>query len=1231
VLHGDPNALQNAIDAASTGNTICFTPSPTFATDGFDYKVRGFVDSKDLIFSGDLTAGRRIVIRRIDNPTASDGGILHVFNGAATIENLEFFGGTAERGGAVKFTAPDDVSITNCLFQDGVADITGGAISFEATGFIPKTLSISQCEFIENFAHFGGAIHVSGNEVTTLEINGSITNPTIFVENSATIPFQGAADDFARGGAIRTLDANLHINGESDGNGNFGVQMLSSSVSDNLGSFGVGGAISFCAEDDASFTMDGVIIDDASADFRGGGIHIQGGQFVFKNRTFNMTNSEIRGGTAIDGGGIFIDDHQLVYTIADSVTIDGNSASGQGGGIAVHDTDTGTIEADITSNSANEGGGLFFTDDADFLTIRGTIFNNTAVDGGGIHCTGFATLDSLLLAGNSATNSGGGAFLSAGSFNSSQNVTVSNNSSVVEGGGIYADNGSTVELFGKSRVSSNMSGDGGGIAVFDGQFFFGGSPSGSSISNNTATGDGGGILAIRSTISLEGLGTSITSNNAANGGGLFADDSFVSQTSSTGWFANSASNQGGGVFAENSNTTFFGATQFIFNSANEGGAIFVEGDNAVTSSMVNASPSMSIVANFAPSGAGILDSRGLNLESFVFSVSNNNSDDIIRDYNLDRAIAIVDDRGFQATNGTMVDLGKWITGSSETPHRFRIFNDSTVDELTVFDVRITGSSDFQIDTSQTNVGTDNLDVGMSTEFSISFSPSSAGAKSATVTVFNDDPNHAVFEIPITAEGVPALEMAQDAYLKSEASDSRDVFGKVVAVSGKTMVVGVYQEDSSVPGINGTATDNGLSNTGACFVFEFDPATEEWVQQAYLKAATLGRYDKFGTSVAISGDTIVVGAPLEDGNATGVNGDEANNSASSAGAAYVFVREPFSQTWSQEAYLKASNTGGGDQFGGSVSVSGNTIVVGAVGEDSNATGVNGSQPNNSSSASGAAYVFERDPTNQTWSQQAYLKASNTAASDLFGKAVAVSGDVVVVGATGEDSNATGINGDGSNNSYSRSGAAYVFSRTGTVWSQDSYLKASNTGISDEFGISVAASGDTVVVGAMSEDSSATGINGSGTSNNMGNSGAAYVFLRTGSAWSQQAYVKSSNPGAFDRFGYSVSISDDAMLIGAKYEASNATGIDGNQADNSLVNTGAAYLFVRTGAAWSQHAYIKPSNSNASDFFGSAVGISGDVAVVGATGEDSGADGVNGNQADNSRTYAGAAYVFDLFGQ
>jgi hypothetical protein len=339
---------------------------------------------------------------------------------------------------------------------------------------------------------------------------------------------------------------------------------------------------------------------------------------------------------------------------------------------------------------------------------------------------------------------------------------------------------------------------------------------------------------------------------------------------------------------------------------------------------------------------------------------------------------------------------------------------------------------------------------------------------------------------------------------------------------------------------------------------------------------------------------------------------------------VFVRN--GTTWSQQAYLKASNTGATDGFGQWVSASGDTVVVGAYLEDSNAAGVDGNQSDNSAAQSGAAYVFVRNGT--TWSQQAYLKASNTGASDEFGWSVSVSGDTVVVGAWGEDSNATGVGGNQSDNSAAQSGAAYVFVRNGTTWSQQAYFKASNTDPDDRFGFSTSASDDTVVVGARNEASNATKVNGNQADNNANDAGAAYVFARNGTTWKQQAYLKPSNTGAADRFGWSVSVSGDTLVAGGFGESSNATGVNGNQSDNSAFDSGAAYVFVRNDKTWTQQAYLKASNVDGLDQFGHSVSASGDTVVVGAWGEDSNATGVDGNQSDNSAALSGAAYVFTV---
>ncbi|HVU26032.1 MAG TPA: cadherin-like beta sandwich domain-containing protein [Opitutus sp.] len=464
-------------------------------------------------------------------------------------------------------------------------------------------------------------------------------------------------------------------------------------------------------------------------------------------------------------------------------------------------------------------------------------------------------------------------------------------------------------------------------------------------------------------------------------------------------------------------------------------------------------------------------------------------------------------------------------------------------------------------------------------------------------------------------------IAQQAYLKASNTGGSDFFGQSVAIAGDTVVVGAPGEASGATGVDGNQSDNSANASGAAYVFVRNGTT--WSQQAYLKASNTGANDNFGLSVAIADDTLVVGAAFESSGAVGVNGDQSDNSASWAGAAYVFVRS--GTTWSQQAYLKASNTDRGDNFGLSVAIADDTVVVGAAFESSSAVGVNGDQSDNSARWAGAAYVFVRSGT--TWSQQAYLKASNTE-SDLFGSSVAIADDTVIVGAVWESSSSVGVNGNQSDNSAGQSGAAYVFVRSGTTWSQQAYLKASNTHSLDQFGTSVAIAGDTAVVGALDEASSATGVDGDQTDHSAASSGAAYVFVRSGTTWSQQAYLKASNADAYDKFGSSVAIADDTVVVGAPFEGGAATGVNGNGSDNSAGASGAAYVFVRSGTTWSQQAYLKASNTGRNDFFGSSVAVAGNTALVGAFGEASSATGVDGNQSDNSASASGAAYVFTL---
>jgi hypothetical protein len=454
----------------------------------------------------------------------------------------------------------------------------------------------------------------------------------------------------------------------------------------------------------------------------------------------------------------------------------------------------------------------------------------------------------------------------------------------------------------------------------------------------------------------------------------------------------------------------------------------------------------------------------------------------------------------------------------------------------------------------------------------------------------------------------------------------------MSADGNTIAVSTPHEDGGATGVNGNQRDESAWDSGAVYVFV--RSGRSWTQQAYIKASNTQSSDKFGFALALSGDgnTLAVGATLEDSAARRINGDQADNAASSAGAVYVFSRTR--TTWAQQAYIKASNADAGDQFGWSVALShdGSTLAVGAQSEGSAATGINGNQADNSAPDAGAAYVFVR--RGSAWSQQAYIKASNAQGGDRFGFCLALSGDGHTLGVCGydEDGGAKGVDGV-MDEGAPGSGAAYVFVRRGTAWTQDAYLKASNTIRAAAFGsaIAVSADGGTLAVGAADEDGLSRGVDGdqSTTANDDGSAGAVYVYGRTTAGWRQQAYVKSFNIGPTDLFGIRLALSRDGSVLaaGAPGQTGGGRGVTANPEDFSAPESGAAYVFVRSGGRWTQHAYLKAPNADAFDQFGSGVALSADGATLAAAanGDDSGS-GIDGDQSDNAVRDAGAVYVY-----
>jgi hypothetical protein len=606
------------------------------------------------------------------------------------------------------------------------------------------------------------------------------------------------------------------------------------------------------------------------------------------------------------------------------------------------------------------------------------------------------------------------------------------------------------------------------------------------------------------------------------------------------------------------------------------------------------------------------------------------------------------------------------------------------------------------------------------------------------------------------------------YLKSSNSDTFDNFGWSLALSadGQTLAVGATGEDSTAKGVNGDQSNNDSTNAGAVYVFVKQDGA--WVQQAYLKASNteqpnlnLNRFltnDRFGYKVALSddGNTLAVSALLEDSPSYGVNCNQDNYEQTdgtnfkaqdyNVGAVYVFTRT--AAEWSQEAYIKPLYginhrlVQGVDSlgFGESLALSGDgkTLAIGASSDvlsfssvmnfhdsslssnpadiacqeyypssmpslSSSTSSSSSSSSSVSSSASsgyaggprsGAVYVFVK--TDELgWKEESLIKASNAEVGDAFGGSIAISqdGNTLAVGAIGEDSGAVGVNGEQLNGCYydaatnespavniiiapasecgqidnSRqfrglldNGAAYIFSRENKLWTQQAYLKPGTAYWATRFGYAVdlSADGNLVAIGAPGDASGFTGVNGDATqSPTHMNTGAAYIFKRSGTAWTQEAIVKPSTlppPGAVSRvietnrgqgrltvtngsdFGTSLSLSRDGstLAVGAPRESSNAKGINGDQGDTSLVGAGAVFVFKLDNNVWSQKSYVKPGNPDQNDRFGASIGLSGDgnTMAVGAHRESgrgfasSSAANSELDQNDNSLEASGAVYLF-----
>jgi hypothetical protein len=427
--------------------------------------------------------------------------------------------------------------------------------------------------------------------------------------------------------------------------------------------------------------------------------------------------------------------------------------------------------------------------------------------------------------------------------------------------------------------------------------------------------------------------------------------------------------------------------------------------------------------------------------------------------------------------------------------------------------------------------------------------SAAGSRSGTAYVFD-----------VTETGGPGdAPLAPDEVDQAVATDGADgdLLGAAIAISGSTMVVGAPDDDGGA---------------GSAYVFRRDPGGEEWSQVRKLVGAATA--DRFGSSVAIDGDTIAVGAPESD-EAAACSGAQCD-----AGSVYVFDRDfepeaplaPVSDNWGLVTRLEAADADAGDRFGAAVAIDRGRIVAGAPADDDAASCLD------ASCDSGSVYLFERNhdssapsaPSPEAWGQRRKLTLSAGVAQDRFGSSVAIDGDTLAVGAPG---GSTGVAGN----------AAYVFTRnTGgaDAWGEAGRLIADDASTGDAFGVSVGVSRDRVVVGAPRDGNA---------------SGSAYLFERNAGgadAWGQLAKLTATDADSGDRFGTAVAIAADTVAIGAWQDYDGGTGSQ----------SGSAYVFERntSGAdAWGQLAKLTASDAAMADSFGVALAFSGRTLAIGAS--------------------------------
>ena len=412
----------------------------------------------------------------------------------------------------------------------------------------------------------------------------------------------------------------------------------------------------------------------------------------------------------------------------------------------------------------------------------------------------------------------------------------------------------------------------------------------------------------------------------------------------------------------------------------------------------------------------------------------------------------------------------------------------------------------------------------------------------------------------------------------------DGFSSSVSISGDYAIVGAPFESEDIDG------NNSLFASGSVYIFKKD-VNDNWMQIQKIVAEDRTLADQFGWSVSISGEYVIIGAPLED------EDTEGSNFLNSSGSAYIFKNDG-TDNWVQIQKIVPQDRGSGDRFGSAVSISGDYIIVSAPLENED------DGESNSLNSSGSAYLFKNDG-NDNWIQVQKIVAEDRGEDDQFGNSVSISGNYVIVGVSSEDEDEEG------NNTLLSSGSAYLFKNDGNDnWIQVQKIVAGDRGDGDLFGSVVSISGNHVIIGAPREDEDEEG-------NNSANaSGSVYLFKNDGADnWIQIQKIVAEDRAANDLFGISISISGDLAIIGASTEDEDEEG------SNSLTSSGSAYIIKNNGAEnWVQVRKVVANDRASIDQFGSTVSISGNRAIVGAFGEDEDESG------NNTLNASGSAYIF-----